>query len=108
MKNYKQYLEEAKPSLSIGKWKGGTNAYISGFVGLAKAPGKAPEGGYEIILKNKDKINIDPYTAGYMADYLNHMKTILPDKKMQKVIKAVGHSKKGFNMVKGLANKWKH
>ena len=43
-----------------------------------------------------------------MADYLNHMKTILPDKKMQKVIKAVGHSKKGFNMVKGLANKWKH
>ena len=108
MKNYKQYLEEAKLSLSIGKWKGGTKAYISGFAALAKAPGRAPEGGYEIILKNKDKINIDPTTAGYMADYLKHVKDKLSDEKMQKVIDALGTGKKGFNMVKALANKWKH
>ena len=108
MKNYKQYLEEAKPSLAIGKWKGGTKAYISGFAALAKAPGRAPEGGYEIILKNKDKINIDPTTAGYMADYLKHVKDKLSDEKMQKVIDALGSGKKGFNMVKALANKWKH
>ena len=108
MKNYKKYLEEAKPSVSIGKWKGGTKAYISGFAALAKAPGKAPEGGYEIILKNKDKINIDPTTAGYMADYLNHVKDKISDIKMQKVIDALGSGKKGFNMVKGLANKWKN
>ena len=108
MKNYKQYLEEAKPSLAIGKWKGGTKAYISGFAALAKAPGRAPEGGYEIILKNKDKINIDPTTAGYMADYLKHVKDKLSDEKMHKVIDALGTGKKGFNMVKGLANKWKN
>ena len=108
MKNYKQYLEEAKPSLAIGKWKGGTKAYISGFAALAKAPGRAPEGGYEIILKNKDKINIDPTTAGYMADYLKHVKDKISDKKMQKVIDALGSGEKGFNMVKNLANKWKN
>ena len=43
-----------------------------------------------------------------MADYLNHVKDTISDKKMQKVINAVGHSKKGFNMVKSLANKWKN
>ena len=100
MKTYTQYLEEAKPSKSIGKW-GKYTAYVGGFKSLAK--GKTDQG-FELTLKDGSAINIVPETARVLYSYLDGP-WLKDDKAKEAFARNLSKNKELFNKMLKMAQK---
>jgi len=102
MKNYKEYIEEAKKvDKSIGKW-GKWPAYVSAFKSLAKGGGSA-DSGRALTLKDGSAINIDPETARVLATYIDG--GFLDKENKEKFAKNLSKNKVLFNKMLRMAQK---
>jgi hypothetical protein len=97
MKNYKEYLEEAGPNKSIGKW-GKWPAYVSGFKSLSKGSVSRT-----LTLKDGSSLDVFPETARVLYSYLDGL--WLDDKAKEAFARNLSKNKELFNKMLKMAQK---